>query len=299
MLKKTLQAFMLTMLIAFMTLFTAAHVMAQEGCTVPLSCTTENGWTVELMEGYPNQIGADLYDWKYSVKNENLNTKGLNHINFSLPVCCPDPIPILYSEPAVHQWPPGIPDDTTGFGKGILEIFVLKWSLNDPQDNDWHFHTNTEKISKGTVGLKVGKKLEVCEIAVPGCADPAPELAQAAVTTMSFVTTNDGRDFMIDEDPYTQCINWVYEKVPCMSGVACRPNDLDNCKYDVPVEDCADGWYWFPLDKVPSSEVLTATSAGGGEPVTDVATQTPCGRAIVKAGDNTFWFFLMFGWAFF
>lgn len=289
---------MLTMLIAGMTVFTITHVMAQEGCTVPRSCTTENGWTVELMEGYPDQIGADLYDWKYSVKNEDLNTKGLNHINFSLPACCPDPIPILYSEPAVHQWPPGIPDDTTGFGKGILQIFVLKWSLNDPQDTDWHFHTNTEKISKGTVGLKVGKKLEVCEIAVPGCPDPAPELAQAAVTTMSFVTTNDGRDFMIDEDPYTQCINWVYEKVPCMDREACRPPGSENCR-DVPEEDCADGWYWFPLDRAASSEVLTATPAGGGEPVTEVASQSPCGRAVIKAGDNTLWFFLMFGWAFF
>jgi hypothetical protein len=103
---------------------------------------------------------------------------------------------------------------------------------------------------------------------------------------------------MIDEDPYTQCINWVYEKVPCMNGEACRPQDSENCR-EVPVEDCADGWYWFPLDKVPSSDVLTATPAGGGEPVTDVATQTPCGRAIIKSGDSTFWFFVMFGWAFF
>ena len=291
-------------IVVLVALYPITGAVAQDECEIPLSYTTERGWTVTLMDGYPMKIDPDLYEWKYSVANRSGNTKGLNHINFSLPACCPDPIPILYSEPAAHIFlPPGTPDDTTGFGKGILQSFVIKWSLNDPQNTDWFFYTNTKELAKGTAGLKVGNKFELCEIAVPGCPEPepTPELAQAAVTTMSFVTTEDGREFMIDEDPYTQCINWVYEKVPCEGTTACRPpqGSEQKCEYNVPREDCDDGWYWYPLDKAMSSEVLTATPAGGGEAVTDVASQAPCGRAVIKAGDNTNWFFLMFGWAFF
>lgn len=281
-------------MVALVALCPITGAVAQEECEAPLSCTTENGWTITLMDGYPLEVSPDTYEWKYSAQNQSGNTKGLNHINFSMPACCPDPIPILYSEPAVHIFlPPGTPDDTTGFGKGIQQIFVLKWSLNDPKDTDWFFHTNTAEITKGTAGLKVGNKFELCEIAVPGCPEPPPEFAQSAVNTMTYVTTVDGRLFKQMLDPVTQCPTWIWEIIPCENDEACRDEVCKPCEgKDV---------YEWPLVREESWKVLSAQHDNyDPSGVTSIANPgSGCGGAIIKSDGEHSWFFCFLGWCWF
>ena len=292
MMKNTLKPFLYLGMATLLVLCPITGVLAQDECEVPLSCTTEGGWTVTLMDGYPMEISPDLFEWKYSVANRSGNTKGLNHINFSLPVCCPDPITIVHSEPAVHIFlPPGTPDDTTGFGKGIQQIFVLKWSLNDPQDTDWFFQTNNKEITKGTAGLKVGNKLELCEIAVPGCSEPLPEFAQSAVNTMTYVTTVDGRLFKQMLDPFTQCPNWIWEIISCdENDQACRDGVCKLCEgKDV---------YEWPLVREESWKVLSAQHDNyDPSGVTSIANPgSGCGGAIIKSDGEHSWFFCFLGW---
>jgi len=316
-----------------MILIASTEVMGQE-CTdnLPVSCTTPGGWSFfagEEIDGVTyGQCPGEAMDFDHDGSQETpditvypceykvcmpgtgpgsepfkpCDDGTLNHVLIAVKKCCPEDIEFYPLPGATHPEPYafGAGDPVFGWLKDYFQARVLR---TPPQSDDetYGFRSTAGTADETTMCVKSKKSLECCQIRGLDCPDPAPELAQAAVTTMSFVTTNDGRDFMIDEDPYTQCINWVYEKVPCEDGKACRlsQGSEEKCKYDVPEEDCADGWYWYPLDKAASSEVLTATPAGGGEPVTDVATQSPCGRAVIKAGDNTLWFFLMFGWAFF
>ena len=292
MIKKISKTFLFMGMVALVALYSSTGAVAQDECEVPLSCTTQSGWTITLMDGYPMEISPDIYELKYSVKNQKGDTKGLNHINFSIPVCCPDPISILYSEPAVHIYlPPGTPDDTTGFGKGIQQIFVLKWSLNDPQDTDWFFHTNTKELTKGSVGLKVGNKFELCEIAVPGCPEPPPEFAQSAVNTMTYVTTVDGRLFKQMLDPATQCPTEIWEILLCGAN--------NTVERDGEIRECTAGEiYEWLLEKRPSSEILTAQHddydpAG----VTSIAYPGGgCGGAMLKSDGEHSWFLCFLGW---
>ena len=279
MMKKISKIFLFMGMVALVTLCPITGAVAQDECEVPLSCTTEGGWTITLMEE-PTEVSpdTDIYEWRYSLQNRSGNTKGLNHINLSMPACCPDPLDISFSEPAHHQFlPPGTPDDTTGFGKGIQQIFVTKWTLNDPQDTDWFFHINSKDITKGTAGLKVGKKLELCEIAVPACPEPPPEFAQSAVNVMTYVSTVDGRLFRQMLDPATQCPTMVWEVIPCVNGeegICERPlQDLD-------IDQVLSAKHPPVPESEEDSEVISIANPGSG-----------CGGAIVKTKGENSWFF--------
>jgi hypothetical protein len=291
MMKKISKIFLFMGMIALVALCPITGAVATDECEVPLSCTTKGGWTVTLMDD-PTEVSpdTDIYEWRYSVQNRNGNTKGLNHINFSMPACCPDPLDISLSEPAVQEFlPPGTPDNTTGFGKGIKQIFVLKWTLNDPQDTDWFFNINSKDITKGTAGLKVGKKFELCEIAVPACPEPPPKFAQSAVNAMTYVSTVDGRLFKQMLDPTTQCPTMIWEILPCPDGVVSGESEEDIT--------CNNGFYERELDFLPIEDVLTAKHGTfpGAEVISIANPGSGCGGAIVKSNDENSWFFCFLG----
>jgi hypothetical protein len=215
-------------------------------------------------------------------------------------------------------WPPGEGDPTTDFGRWLKEIFVIKWSFNNPEDTTWCFITNTGNIASGTAGMKAGKHFEACETAVPGCAG----FAEAAVTTERIMTLEDGQQFRVVEDPYTQCLVWVYKQ--CRIGaVAPAPDacpaqtaviECENGVCPVPNADCTDGQFCdaddlytcglggdpnkceYALDREPIDEALQSTEDGEG--VTAVSGAGPCGRAVIKTGEESGWFWTMLGWIF-
>ena len=306
--KRTFLLIMFAVLFGIGTLLAAGNAAAQGECDPPLSCTTDNGWSVELMGGAPVPVDGG-YKWRYLIKKQNLEDlqsfqsmdyvdcedppTGLQYFNLSIPVCCPDPVIIGDSDPTVHiRWPPGTPGGW-GFGAGILQSYVIKWYLeNSPQELEVWFVTNSINSAKGTAGLVIdgGVGLKTCEIAVPGC----PTFALAAVAKENYVSTADGREFKQILDPFTQCPTEIYELVPCISRQACRRNgDCTPCKSET---------YEWLLDKKPSDQVLTAEHGDGTAAEGVVFVGNPgddCGGAILKSDSDNSWFFCFLGWCWF
>ena len=53
-------------MLVLLALCPANSALAQEECDALKSCTTKNGWTVTLMEGYPTEVpNTDIYEWRY------------------------------------------------------------------------------------------------------------------------------------------------------------------------------------------------------------------------------------------
>lgn len=330
--KRTFLSIVFTVLLAIVTLFGTGSAVAQEDeCSEPiLSCTTASGWSVELMDGGPVPVEGG-YRWRYKIEAlepesapaltlQSVETDcdcggddcdecdgckcpppppppmGLKNVNLSIPVCCPDPVIIGDSAPRVRIKDPGIPGGA-GFGKGILQSYVLRWNFNDyPQEAEVWFITNSNNIAKGTVGLVIEgvKTLEPCEINVPGC----PEFALKAIVEESFVSTTDGRRFRQILNPYTQCPEEIYEIIPCDNFEACygEPQICEPCRGD---------FYERQLQKKSSSEVLQASHGNdnpelGPEPVIFLGNPgDDCGGAIVKSDSDNSWFFCFLGWCFF
>ena len=299
--KRTVLLIVFAVLFGVGTLLTASNAVAQGECDPPLSGTTNNGWTVELVGGAPVPVEGG-YKWNYLIKKQDLDERTecgdgqscLYFFQLSIPVCCPDPVTIGASDPTVQiKWPPGTPGGQY-FGAGILQSYVIKWFFEDfPQEVEVWFVTNSNNVTKGTAGIVPypGNDLETCEIAVPGC----PTFALAAVAKENFVSTTDGREFRQILDPFTQCPTEIYELVPCINGRACRLNG--DC-----VEGCEGEVYEWLLDKKPSDEVLTAEHGDGTAAEGVVSVVNPgddCGGAIFKSeGDNS-WFFCFIGWCWF
>ncbi len=290
--KRTFLSIVFAVLFGIGTLLTAGTAAAQGECDPPLSCTTDDGWTVELMGGAPVPVEGG-YKWSYLIKNGcDGNESGLGNFNLSIPVCCPDPVTIGDSEPIPDiKWPPGT-GGSWGFGQGIVQSYVVKWSFRYLQEVEVWFIANSNNMAKGSAGLITddGLGLKTCEIAVPGC----PTFALAAVAKENYVSTTDEREFKQILDPFTQCPTEIYELVPCINGLACRRNgDCVNCEGEV---------YEWLLDKKPSDQVLTAEHGDGTAAEGIVSVVNPgddCGGAIFKSeGDNS-WFFCFIGWCWF
>lgn len=221
MLKMKSKTFLLVMLAAFVVLFAGTNKVQAQGEEVPTSCTTDLDWTIEMLDEpqlidsctINNQQVTPCYEWAYQVQSENFNTKGLNHINFNIPVKSSDATLIGQSDGAyaatVAVYDPGVGDPTTSFGKGILQYYVVKFT---PQSTDgiWSFYSNTGKTGTATGGLKINNNLAICELGVPD----SPGYPIMAVATSQNITTADNKNFRIIEDPYTQCILKAYEILP-------------------------------------------------------------------------------------
>lgn len=214
--KKILNHF-LVMVIAVFFVFYGGRSMAQNGDDeVPATCTTPGGWTISLLDVYePGSCMIDgqavdpCYTWLYQVLGLDGTTKGLNHINFNIPVTMPATLVGQSADEyqaTVAVYEAGAGDPTINFGKGILQDYVVKFT---PQSTDgiWSFNSNSSRMAAGTGGLKVNNSLEICELAVPGDAN----YSLMAVSTAQYITTADHKNFRIVEDPYSQCILKAFE----------------------------------------------------------------------------------------
>lgn len=184
---------------------------------IPTSCITPGGWTISLLDvsdpgacTIDGQVVEPCYTWLYQVVNQEGTTKGLNHINFNIPVTQPEATLVGPSDDeyaaVVAVYEAGAGDPTIYFGRGILQYYVAKFT---PQSTYglWSFTSNSARMAVGTGGLKVNNNLELCELGVPGDAN----YAAMAVSTAQNITTADNKNFRIIEDPYTQCILKAYE----------------------------------------------------------------------------------------
>ena len=261
MLKLTSRQFLWIMIMGIFVLFPRLQGVQAED-EVPLTCTTDGGWTISLENV---SAGDDYFVWTYRVLNLDGNTKGLNHINFN--IRAEQGISVWESDDlnsaTVQLYPIGAGDPTTYFGKGILQYFVAKFT---PQQTSglWSFASNSGNMETATGGLKINKSLEICKIAVPGDA----RFAAMAVSGEQLITTEDNKNFKILEDPYTQCILKVEQWNPTTNEWETLTKHsigdlsiLDNNGLDAPLEflgvpgqgcpraivkrEGEHTWYWF------------------------------------------------------
>ena len=66
--KRTVLSIVFAVLFGIGTLLAVGNVAAQGECDPPLSCTTDDGWSVELIGGAPVLVEGG-YKWRYLIKN--------------------------------------------------------------------------------------------------------------------------------------------------------------------------------------------------------------------------------------
>ncbi len=260
---------LLIMFVGIFILFTGTNMAQAADEEVPILCHTDNGWIIKLLSVEPIDdciIGDQpCYEWAYQVQSPKGDTKGLNHINFNIPVTSPNDILVGeggYEPASVFVYDPGVGDPTIYFGRGILQYYVVKFT---PQSTEgvWTFISNTGKKGTATGGLKINNNLEICEIGVP---DDPNYAAMAVSTEQTITTTDNNKQFKITEDPYTQCILKAYKIV---DGVQ------------------------TPLEKIAIEELIL--DEGEFDPAAIEFVGVPgqgCPRAIIKReGDHT-WYFI-------
>ena len=266
--KRTSKILLLILTVAIVALFGVGEIMAQAACDPPTNCINNAGWKVELVGGAPVLVDSGTYkglwEWTYMVVNTLTgDSKGLNHINFTIPVCCPDEVVLTQGDNATLAWYPAPEGDpTTNFGKYLYEVNVAKFTPQNSTNYTWSFYSNSGKIAGITAALKIGKTFSSCFIAGPGC----PGLAQMAVGTEQFVTTEDGHKFKIIEDPYTQCILKVFELL------------ADGTQRELTKGEARDSLQ--TTDENPEPLVFLGVPGQG------------CPRAIVKAEGESTWYFI-------
>lgn len=268
------------MIAGLFVLLTGASLAQAADEEVRTQCTSAEGWTTTLLEGFPQlldncDIDTELcYLWTYNVQSPKSDTKGLNHINFNIstrPYYSTDIATLVaqYDNSAtLAEYFGGTGEPTTDYGKGILQYYVAKFT---PQSSDgtWSFLSNTNGMGTGTVGLKINNELSLCEIAVPDKAnEPDPgEPTVSVISSEQIIHTTDNKKFRILEDDVTQCII----KAQYWDGETW----IDMTKSDIETSI-----------KITEEDGTTAPSEYFGVP------GQGCPRAIVKRQGNNTWYFI-------
>jgi hypothetical protein len=264
--KRTSKMLLVAMAITIVALMGASHIMAED-CDPPDSCTV-GGWTITLAKIEELSSGSG-YIWTYNFTKLS-GAKDVSHVDFSFPVCCPDPLLAIYSpklDSSDISWDSS--DPSSGFGNYIKEIFVRKFNTGTQKSNfTLSFETNSQSTAPVTVGFKSGTGFFSDAIAGPGCAIGLPQMA---VGVEQIITNEDGELIKIIENPYTQCI----ENVQKWNSETGSYEDLKN--------------------KVALKFALKASNNEAALEFLGVPGQA-CSRAIVKSEGDQTWYYISGTW---
>ena len=324
--KKISILFLGTLLLAILVFLTTTEGMAQQCSDAPTMCETPGGWRIfggEEIDGItygectgdaipnvdhdedPSTPPITVYPCDYVVckpgtgpgTGVECDSGRLNHVLMSVKKCCPEEIvfDLVSQEHPPTVIPYGEGDPVFGWLEGFLQARVLRIPPQNPSEHLFGFRSSAENTGETTICLKSKNSLECCSIIGLECPEPPPEFAQAAVNTLSYVATADGRQFKEVLDPVTQCPTEIYEIIPCDEGAPIP------CDEEGEVCICEGGTYERKLERRPSYEVLTAQH-DNYDPAGVVSVATPdsgCGKVIVKSDDEHSWFFCFLGWCYF
>lgn len=184
--------FFISLVVAVAALFTAAEALAQcpEG---QRSCVTPDGWTIKLLDGYPQQSPGRCpkdaeWEYRYQVCGPGTacNASGLVRVNLAIPDCCPEKIALKKASGCIeslYTFPVGAGDPLTKFEKGDQFVYAARlpyWGRIEERS----FCANTASLAGTSVCLdrRLNPTLGCCKILGPACTTNEPLKANVSIT---------------------------------------------------------------------------------------------------------------------
>ena len=258
-----------------------------ETCQVPATCQTDSGWSIELLDitqqsetVCESNLGMGIeecYLWEYRVYNGTPGTtSGLTQLLLTIPTTCGGEEPLFAGagDPNIDLFPPGVGDQTSGFGKDILNISVARFEPNNT-GGLFSFYSPYKRMAEATVAVAVKKGDGSCLIGGPShsCYEEPEDILTLSST--EFISTYDDNTglsqlFKITRNADTKCI---MDALECLN---------DTCSS------------FRQLDPVPIEDAITLHNVVNGVPVDTPGqwsggTNQKCNEAILKSVGNNTW----------